>query len=118
MLSPWWRPTVLTPLAPLWRAAQVFRLLSCLYALGFQIAVNSDLQRRGLAWLLFAVLVGWSVACAIAYLHGFGRRPMWVIAEILVAISRLEEAARQDHVGILMQHAATTRRVSTSLRAA
>ena len=42
------------PATPLWRAAQVFRLLSCLYALGFQIAVNADLERPALGWLLFA----------------------------------------------------------------
>ena len=46
------------PATPLWRAAQVFRLLSCLYALGFQIAVNDDLDRPAIGWLLFAVLVG------------------------------------------------------------
>ncbi len=73
--------------APLWRAAQVFRLLSCLYALGFQIAVNSELRRPGLTWLLFAVLVCWSVACAIAYLRGFGRRPLWVIAEVVIVVA-------------------------------
>ena len=33
------------PATPLWRAAQVFRLLSCIYALGFQIAINADLDR-------------------------------------------------------------------------
>ena len=32
------------PVTPLWRAAQVFRLLSCIYALGFQIAINPDLD--------------------------------------------------------------------------
>jgi signal transduction histidine kinase len=74
------------PTAPLWRAAQVFRLLSCLYALGFQIAINADLRRPVLGWVLFAVLIGWSAACAIAYLRGFGRRPGWVIAEIVVVI--------------------------------
>ncbi|QUR68363.1 MacS family sensor histidine kinase [Mycobacterium spongiae] len=74
------------PTAPLWRAAQLFRLLSCIYALGYQIAVNSDLDRPGLGWLLFTVLVGWSAACAIAYLRGFGRRPGWVIAEILIVV--------------------------------
>ncbi|NDJ90107.1 MacS family sensor histidine kinase [Mycolicibacter kumamotonensis] len=73
--------------APLWRAAQLFRLLSCLYALGFQIAINDDLDRPGAAWLLFAVLIAWSIACAIAYLHGFGRRPAWVIAELLVVVA-------------------------------
>lgn len=73
--------------APLWRAAQLFRLLSCLYALGFQIAINADLARPGVGWLLLAVLLAWSVACAIAYLSGFGRRPAWVIAELVVVVA-------------------------------
>lgn len=72
------------PATPLWRAAQVFRLLSCLYALGFQIAVNAELDRPGVAWALFAVLIGWSAACAAAYLQGYGRRPAWVLAEVVV----------------------------------
>jgi signal transduction histidine kinase len=75
------------PVAPLWRAAQVFRLLSCLYALGFQIAVTDDLDRPAIGWLLFAVLIGWSVACAVAYLNGFGRRPAWVVAELAVVVA-------------------------------
>ncbi len=75
------------PIAPLWRAAQVFRLLSCLYALGFQIAINTDLQRPALAWTLCAALLGWSAACALAYLRGFGRRPGWVIAEIVIVVA-------------------------------
>jgi signal transduction histidine kinase len=75
------------PTTPLWRAAQVFRLLSCVYALGFQIAVNDDLDRPAMGWLLSAVLMGWSVACAVAYLQGFGRRPEWVLAEIAVVVA-------------------------------
>ncbi len=74
------------PTAPLWRAAQVFRLLSCGYALGFQIAVNADLNHPAVAWSLFAVLTAWSAACAVAYLRGFGRRRAWVIAELGVAV--------------------------------
>ena len=74
------------PTAPLWRAAQAFRLLSCLYALGFQTAINSDLRHPTAAWVLFAVLMAWSAACAAAYLRGFGRRPSWVIAEIIVVV--------------------------------
>ncbi|MGV0625004.1 MacS family sensor histidine kinase [Mycolicibacter minnesotensis] len=77
----------LDPVTPLWRAAQVFRLLSCLYALGFQLAINDDLRRPGLAWLLFAVLIGWSCLCAAGYLRGFARRPAWVIAEIVVVVA-------------------------------
>jgi signal transduction histidine kinase len=74
------------PAAPLWRAAQVFRLLSCIYALYFQIAINGDLDRPAIGWALFAVLIGWSVACAAAYLQGYGRRPAWVIAELVVVV--------------------------------
>jgi signal transduction histidine kinase len=75
------------PTTPLWRAAQVFRLLSCIYALGFQIAINTDLEHPAIGWLLFALLMGWSVACAAAYLQGFGRRPAWVLAEIVVVVA-------------------------------
>jgi signal transduction histidine kinase len=75
------------PVTPLWRAAQVFRLLSCLYALGFQVAVNDDLDRPAIGWLLFAVLTAWSIACAVAYLKGFGRRPVWVLAELVIVVA-------------------------------
>jgi signal transduction histidine kinase len=80
-------PAPADPATPLWRAAQVFRLLSCLYALGFQIAVNADLERPALAWTLCAVLIAWSAACAAAYLEGFGRRPAWVVAEVVVVLA-------------------------------
>ncbi|MGO9508461.1 MAG: MacS family sensor histidine kinase [Mycobacterium sp.] len=87
------------PTTPLWRAAQVYRLLSCVYALGFQIAINSDLRHPALGWLLFAVLIGWSAVCALAYLRGFGRKPAWVIAEIVIVVllvlSTLAVASRQ-----------------------
>jgi signal transduction histidine kinase len=72
------------PATPLWRAAQVFRLLSYLYATGFQIVSHDELDRPGLSWLLFAVLSVWTLACAVAYLRGFGRRPAWVLTELAV----------------------------------
>lgn len=74
------------PTTPLWRAAEVFRLLSCIYATGFQIAINPDLRRPGLGWVLFGVLIAWSAACAFAYLRGFGRKPAWVIAELVIVV--------------------------------
>ncbi len=72
------------PSEPLWRAAQVFRLLSFVYALGFQIVSSDELTRPMLGWLLFGVLSVWTLTCAVAYLQGFGRRPGWVIAEVIV----------------------------------
>jgi signal transduction histidine kinase len=81
------------PATPLWRAAQVFRLLSCLYALGFQIAVNPDLDRPVTGWVLFGVLLVWSAACAVAYLQGFGRRIAWVVAELVVVVALMSSTA-------------------------
>jgi signal transduction histidine kinase len=75
------------PATPLWRAAQLFRLLSCIYALVFHIAITDDLNRPEIAWGLFAVLVAWSAACALAYLQGFGRRLAWVVAELVVVVA-------------------------------
>ena len=65
----------------------MFRLLSCLYALGFGFAVNADLDRPVGGWVVFALLVGWSITCAVAYLQGFGRRPAWVLTEIAVVVA-------------------------------
>lgn len=81
------------PAAPLWRAAQGFRLLSCIYAIGFQIAVNADLERPVLAWVLLGVLLAWNVACGVAYLQGFGRRASWVVAELAVMIAMVLSTA-------------------------
>ncbi|GAA1482030.1 DUF5931 domain-containing protein [Gordonia sinesedis] len=73
------------PVGPLWRGAQVFRVLSYCYALGFQIAVNPDLKHRGVGWVLFGVLSAWTLTAGIAYYAGFGRNRYWVCAEIVIA---------------------------------
>lgn len=65
----------------------MFRLLSCVYAFGFHLAVSADLERPVMGWLLFVVLIAWSALCAVAYLQGFGRRPAWVMAEIVVVVA-------------------------------
>jgi signal transduction histidine kinase len=75
------------PAAPLWRAAQVFRLLSWVYALVFQLSKNAELDRPVLGWVLFGVLTVWNVVCAVAYLRGFGRRRVWVLAEVAVVVA-------------------------------
>lgn len=72
------------PCGPLWRAAQVFRLLSFGYAAGFAVVSYAELDRPWLAWLLFGLLSVWTLACAAAYLQGFGKRVAWVLAELAV----------------------------------
>lgn len=73
------------PVAPLWRGAQVFRLLSFLYALGFQLAVYDDYERVGWSWFCFALLTLWTGASTILYLKGPGRRWGWVVTDLVVA---------------------------------
>ncbi len=75
------------PAAPLWRAAQVFRLLSCVYALGFQLTINPDLEHQAAGWVVLTVLITWSAVSAVGYLQGFGRKPAWVISEIAVVVA-------------------------------
>ena len=75
------------PVAPLWRAAQVFRLLSWIYALYFQVSKNAELDRPVLGWVLFGVLTVGTAACGAAYLLGFGRRRAWVLAEAALVIA-------------------------------
>ncbi len=72
------------PVGPLWRGAQIFRLLSYLYALGFQIAVNPDLDRGGVAWVLFGLLSAWTLVSGIGYFVGFARNLVWVGVEVVV----------------------------------
>jgi signal transduction histidine kinase len=62
----------------------VFRLLSYVYAAGFQVVSNAEFERPVLGWLLFGVLSVWTLSCAAAYLQGFGRRTGWVVAELVV----------------------------------
>lgn len=72
------------PTTPLWRAAQVFRLLSYAYAVYFHITRVGELERPGLGWVFFGVLSAWTLTCGVAYLNGFGRRTGWVVSEIVV----------------------------------
>lgn len=72
------------PVAPMWRAAQVFRLLSYIYALGFQLAVFGDYDRVAWSWFLFAILTFWTGVSTILYLKGTGRRWLWVGIELVV----------------------------------
>ncbi|MCV7044519.1 ATP-binding protein [Mycobacterium frederiksbergense] len=71
----------------MWRAAQVFRLLSWGYAVYFQASKNAELDRPVLGWVLFGVLTVWTLACGVAYLQGFGRRRGWVLAEAAMVVA-------------------------------
>lgn len=64
----------------------MFRLLSYAYAVYFQFSRNPELDRPVLGWVILGVLSAWTLACAVAYLRGFGRRTGWVVAEVVVVV--------------------------------
>lgn len=80
-------------MAPLWRAAQVFRLLSYVYALWFHITSTGEFERPGLGWALFGLLTAWTALCGFAYLQGFGRRLGWVLAEVAIVVALMLSTA-------------------------
>ncbi|MFD3510661.1 MacS family sensor histidine kinase [Nocardia sp. NPDC058666] len=51
--------------APLWRAAQAFRLVTLLYAIGQQIASVPYYEHPRLSWVLIAVMAIWSGTSAL-----------------------------------------------------
>ncbi|WP_254206024.1 MacS family sensor histidine kinase [Nocardia alni] len=78
--------------APLWRAAQAFRVVTVLYAVGQQVASAPYYHHRPLSWILIAVLVLWSVVSAILlsqwrYEHITRLRTVVVIADHLMVIA-------------------------------
>ena len=77
------------PVGPLWRAAQIFRLVSFVYGLGFMVAVNTDLEHPAIAWSLFAALVLANIWWTTGYLAGFGRRPWFVAIEVATSMAMM-----------------------------
>ena len=77
------------PVGPMWRATQIFRLLTFVYALGFQIAVNGDLTAPGATWALFGVLTVANIVWAAGYIAGWGRRWWFVAIEVVVSASMM-----------------------------
>jgi signal transduction histidine kinase len=78
--------------APLWRAAQAFRLVTVLYAAGQQFASAPHYHNRGLSWVLTGVLVLWSIVSAALlsqwrYVHTARLRTAVVIADHLMVIA-------------------------------
>ncbi|GAA3954301.1 MacS family sensor histidine kinase [Gordonia caeni] len=77
------------PVGPLWRGAQIFRLIGFLYALGFNIAISSDLARPGVTWALFSVVTAANIALAAGYLLGPGRRWWCVGVELAMFMAAM-----------------------------
>ncbi|KIQ10892.1 hypothetical protein RU01_19250 [Rhodococcus sp. MEB064] len=54
---------------PLWRAAAAFRLVTVVYAVGFQVVVGQEYDSFRLSWFLVLVTVVWSGVAVVATLE-------------------------------------------------
>ncbi|MGW0173520.1 MacS family sensor histidine kinase [Rhodococcus sp. NPDC003322] len=85
--------------APLWRAAQVFRLATLVYAVGYQMTAVAEYTRPTLSWVLVALMAVWSGVAAVALSRDTTRRRWWVVADqcfVVGAMSATRLVADQD----------------------
>ena len=73
--------------APLWRAAQVFRLVTVLYAVGSQFSTVANYTRPNLSWFFVGVLVVWSFASAVLLSRDARSRRMVVAMDQVVTVA-------------------------------
>lgn len=79
------RPT--DPDAPLWRAAQVFRLVTVVYAVSSHFSTVGNYSEPRLAWFFIALLVAWSLTSAVLLTFGPAFRTSVVVVDQIVAIA-------------------------------
>lgn len=76
------------PTAPLWRAAQVFRLASFGYALlASQLTSYTHYDRPGLSWLLYGVMAAWTGFAALSLSRNWFHRWQVVVCDQVIVIA-------------------------------
>ncbi|MGW6379018.1 MacS family sensor histidine kinase [Rhodococcus sp. NPDC055112] len=78
---------------PLWRAAQVFRLATLVYAVGYQVASVSDYTRPTLSWVMVALMAVWSGLAAVGLSMNTAAR-RWLVAADQVVVVALMASTR------------------------
>ncbi|MGV9733805.1 MacS family sensor histidine kinase [Rhodococcus aetherivorans] len=75
------------PDAPLWRAAQVFRLVTVVYAVSSQFSTVAHYTSPRLSWFFVALLAVWSGVSAVLLAQGVGQRAVVVGIDQVVAVA-------------------------------
>ncbi|MET4611947.1 signal transduction histidine kinase [Rhodococcus sp. PvR044] len=78
---------------PLWRAAQVFRLATLVYAVSYQVASVSDYTRPTLSWVMVALMAVWSGLAAVGLSRNTAAR-RWLVAADQVVVVALMASTR------------------------
>jgi signal transduction histidine kinase len=77
-------PSTDDPDAPLWRAASAFRLVTVMYAVGFQLVVAESYRSTRLSWVLVSLVVVWSGLAGTLLLRRSNRVPVVVADQVVV----------------------------------
>ncbi|MCK0090667.1 ATP-binding protein [Rhodococcus sp. HNM0563] len=86
------------PDAPLWRAAQVFRLVTVVYAVSSHVSTVPNYTDEALSWFLIGVLVAWSLTSALLLSRGpRGRR-------VVVAVDQITAVALMASTRLISDH--------------
>ncbi|WP_037177520.1 MacS family sensor histidine kinase [Rhodococcus sp. UNC363MFTsu5.1] len=72
---------------PLWRAAQVFRLATLVYAVSYQVASVANYTRPTLSWAMVALMAVWSGLAAVGLSRNAAARPWLVAADQVVVVA-------------------------------
>ena len=75
------------PDAPLWRAAQAFRLVTLIYAISYQFVSVQYYTHPRLSWFFVALMAVWSGLSAVLLSHGKVPRYQIVSTDQLVVIA-------------------------------
>ncbi|WP_137875134.1 DUF5931 domain-containing protein [Rhodococcus sp. Q] len=77
------------PTEPLWRAGQVFRLATLVYAIGYQAHAVSEYVRPTLSWVIVALMAVWSGVAAVVLSRDGAARRWWVVADVAVVVGAM-----------------------------
>ncbi|WP_072750760.1 MacS family sensor histidine kinase [Rhodococcus maanshanensis] len=72
---------------PLWRAAQVFRLATLVYAVSYQVASVANYTRPTLSWAMVALMAVWSGLAAVGLSRNAAARTWLVAADQVVVVA-------------------------------
>lgn len=75
------------PDAPLWRAAQAFRLFTLLYAISYQFVSASEYTNSRLSWFFVALMAVWSGVSAVMLASDTVPRKHVVLADQVIVIA-------------------------------
>jgi signal transduction histidine kinase len=78
---------------PLWRAIAVFRIVALVYVAILVVRNVQVYQRPLLAWPALAVIAGWTVFTTYAYADPARRRPVLLVADLLVVMAVMASSA-------------------------